>query len=157
MAKPLLSQPNTYLSNMRIALAFILLTTPAAAWEFSALPICTLSDSSDVGEITVTYDAQITEYTITVTIPDGTWPDASTFAMAFAGDRPISIQTDRYALGSDGRSLTVKDRGFGNVLNGLEFNSRAYAVLGETTVGFSLNGIGPAISAFRACPAMNLT
>ena len=157
MAKPLLSQPNTYLSNMRTALAFILLATPAAAWEFSARPICTLSDSSDVGEITVTYDAQITEYTITVTIPDGTWPDASTFAMAFAGDRPISIQTDRYTLGSDGRSLTVKDRGFGNVLNGLEFNSRAYAVLGETTVGFSLNGIGPAISAFRACPAMNLT
>jgi hypothetical protein len=141
---------------MRTALAFILLATPAAAWEFSPRPICTLSDTSDAGEITVTYDAEITEYTITVTLPDGTWPDAPTFAMAFEGERPISIQTDRFTLSNVGRSLTVKDRGFGNVLNGLEFNSRAYAVLGDTTVGFSLDGITPAITAFRACPAANL-
>ena len=78
---------------MRTALAFLLLASPAAAWEFAATPICTLTDTSDAGEITVTYDASITEYTITVTLPDGTWPTAQTFAMAFAGGRPISIPT----------------------------------------------------------------
>lgn len=141
---------------MRTVLAFLLLASPAAAWEFSASPICTLTDTSEAGEMTVTYDPAITEYTITVTLPDGTWPDAASFGMAFANDRPISIQTDQHIISSDGRSITVKDRGFGNVLNGLEFNTRAYAMLGDTTVGIDLTGIGPAITAFRDCPAANL-
>ncbi len=141
---------------MRSALALILLTSPAAAWEFSASPICTLTDTSDAGDITVTYDPAITEYTVTVTLPDGQWPSDPTFGMAFANDRPISIQTDQHTISPDGRSITVKDRGFGNVLNGLEFNKRAYAMLGDTTVGIDLTGIGPAITAFRACPAANL-
>lgn len=141
---------------MRTTLAFFLLASPAAAWEFSASPICTLTDTSQSGEITVTYDPAITKYTVTVTLPDGTWPDAQTFGMAFANDRPISIQTDRHSVSPDGRSITVKDRGFGNVLNGLEFNKRAYAMLGDTTVGIDLTGIGPAITAFRDCPAANL-
>ncbi len=145
-----------YLNVMRITLAFLILASPAYAWEFSASPICTLTDSSDAGEMTVTYDPAITEYTITVTLPDGTWPDAQTFGMAFANGRPISIQTDLFTRSADGRSLTVKDRGFGNVLNGLEFNSRAYAILGDLTVGFTLDGIDPAISAFRDCPADSL-
>lgn len=155
---PLPSAPDRYFARMRtaLALALILFASPAAAWEFAPRPICTLFDSSEAGEITVTYDAEITEYTITVTLPDGTWPSDPTFAMAFAGERPISIQTNRYTLSNDGRSLTVKDRGFGNVLNGLEFNTHAYAVLGDTMVGFALDGIDPAISAFRACPAVNL-
>ena len=141
---------------MRTALAFLLLASPAAAWEFSAAPICTLSEETDEGAMTVTYDPAITEYSITVTLPDGTWGQDAIFAMAFAGGRDISIQTDRHQISPDGRSLTVTDRGFGNVLNGLEFNTRAYAVLGDTTVGIGLQGIGPAITAFRNCPAANL-
>lgn len=141
---------------MRTVLAFLLLASPAAAWEFSASPICTLTDTSDTGEISVTYDPAITEYTVTVTLSEGRWSNGPTFGMAFANDRPISIQTDRHQLSPDGRSITVKDRGFGNVLNGLEFNTRAYAVLGDTTVGFDLAGIGSAITAFRNCPAENL-
>jgi hypothetical protein len=140
---------------MRTVLA-LLLASSAAAWEFSASPICTLTDTSDAGTMTVTYDPEITEYTITVTLADDKWPAAETFGMAFASDKPINIQTDRYVLSADSRSLTVTDRGFGNVLNGLEFNTRAYAILGDTTVGFSLDGIDPAIQAFRACPADNL-
>jgi len=143
-------------SLMRTALAFLLLASPAAAWEFSVSPICTLTDTSEAGEITVTYDPAITEYTVTVTLPEGQWPSDPTFGMAFANDRPISIQTDQHSISPDGRSITVKDRGFGNVLNGLEFNKRAYAVLGDTTVGIDLTGIGPAITAFRNCPADNL-
>ena len=141
---------------MRTFIALLLLASPAAAWEFSASPICTLTDASDEGDMTVTYDPAITEYTITVTLPDGTWSGDPVFGMAFAGERPISIQTDRFAISDDGRSLTVTDRGFGNVLNGLEFNTRAYAIMGDKTVAFSLDGIDPAISAFRACPAVNL-
>ena len=141
---------------MRTVLAFLLLASPAAAWEFSATPICTLTDTSQAGEITVTYDPAITQYAVTVTLPDGRWADAPTFGMAFANDRPVSIQTDRHTMSADGRSITVTDRGFGNVLDGLEFNTRAYAILGDTTVGFDLDGIGPAITAFRNCPAANL-
>ena len=141
---------------MRTTLAFLLFASPAAAWEFSASPICTLTDTSEAGEITVTYDPAITEYAIIVTLPEGRWINAPTFGMAFANDRPISIQTDQHSISPDGRSITVKDRGFGNVLNGLEFNSRAYAILGDTTVDIDLTGIGPAITAFRDCPAANL-
>jgi hypothetical protein len=141
---------------MRTSLAFLLFASPAAAWEFSASPICTLTDTSEAGEITVTYNPAITEYAVTVTLPEGRWLDAPTFGMAFANDRPISIQTDQHSISPDGRSITVKDRGFGNVLNGLEFNSRAYVILGDTTVGIDLAGIGPAITAFRDCPAANL-
>ena len=158
VASPQACPPQTspYMLDMRTALAFLLLASPAAAWEFSASPICTLTDTSEAGEMTVTYDPSITEYSITVTLPQGTWPDAQTFGMAFANDRPISIQTDRFTRSPDGRSLTVKDRGFGNVLNGLEFNSRAYAILGDLTVGFALDEINPAITAFRDCPEDNL-
>ncbi len=141
---------------MRTVLALLLLASPATAWEFSASPICTLTDTSDEGEMTVTFDPAITEYTVTVTLSDGVWPEDPVFGMAFASDRPISIQTDRHRISPDGRSLSVKDRGFGNVLNGLQFNTRAYAILGDKTVGFALDGIGPAIEAFRDCPAANL-
>lgn len=147
----------SYIFLMRTALALLFLASPAAAWEFRASPICTLTDTSDAGEMTVTYDPAITEYAITVTLPDGIWPNGATFAMAFVGDRPINIQTDRFTRSDDGRSLTVIDRGFGNVLNGLEFNNRAYAIMGETAMGVPLDGIGPAIAAFRDCPAVNLT
>jgi len=142
---------------MRTALAFSLLISPAAAWEFSASPICTLSDSSAAGEIIVTYDPAITEYTITIALPDGIWPDGRIFRMAFVNDRPINIQTDRFTLSPDRRSLSVTDRGFGNVLDGLEFNTRAYANLDDTTVGINLTGIGSAITAFRDCPAAKLS
>lgn len=142
---------------MRTFLALLLIASPSAAWEFSATPICTLSDSSASGDITVTFDSAITEYTITITLPDDTWPDGRTFRMAFVNDRPINIQTDRFTLSPDRRSLTVTDRGFSNVLDGLEFNSRAYAALGGMTVGFALDGIDPAITTFRDCPADNLS
>lgn len=134
----------------------LLLASPAAAWEFAATPICTLSDTSDNAAVTVTYDPAITEYAITVSLADGMWPDAPVFGMAFGGERPINIQTDRFAISDDGRSLTVTDRGFGNVLNGLEFNTRAYAVLGDLTVPIPTAGIDPAMAAFRNCPAANL-
>ncbi len=141
---------------MRTYLTLLLLASPAAAWEFSPAPICTLTATADTGDVILTYDPAITEYTITLTLPQGAWPDAPTFGMAFVSERPINIQTDLFTISDDRRSLTVVDRGFGNVLNGLEFNTRAYAVLGDLTVPIPLAGIAPAIADFRNCPAANL-
>ena len=142
---------------MRTLFALLLLTTPAHAWEFSASPICTLTDTQEAGTLTVTYDASLPEYAIEITRAEGTWPQFPTFGMAFAGGDALSIGTYRHTLSNDGRSLTVRDRGFGNVLDGLEFNTRAYATTGDITLGFDLEGIKEAISAFRDCPAVNMT
>lgn len=142
---------------MRLAIALSLLTSPALAWEFSASPICTLTQVTDDGTLTVTYDASLPEYAISITLTDDSWPATLDFAMAFAGGSALSIGTNRHIISDDDRTLTVKDRGFGNVLDGLEFNTRAYAIAGDFTVGFDLDGIGPAITAFRDCPAVNMT
>ncbi|SFS01489.1 excinuclease ABC subunit B [Yoonia litorea] len=142
---------------MRTLIALLLLTTPAYAWEFTPLPVCTLTETTDEGTMTVTYDASLPEYAITITLADTTWPDALTFGMAFAGGDALSIGTNRHIISGDGRTLTVRDRGFGNVLNGLEFNTRAYAIADDVTVGFDLEGIAPAMAAFRDCPAVNMT
>ena len=73
--------------------------------------------------------------------------------MAFANDRPISIQTDRHIISPDGRSISVKDRGFGNVLNGIEFSDTATAILGGTQIAIPLAGADAPMQAFRACIA----
>jgi hypothetical protein len=146
-----------YVQIMRLTIALLFFASPAAAWEFSAAPICTLTQTSDTAQITVTYDAVLPEYQITITLTDGVWPDNPAFGMAFAGDLPINIQTSRHQISPDGRSLTVTDSGFGNVLDGLQYNSRAYAISGDTTVTVPLDGIADAITAFRACPDLALT
>ncbi len=133
---------------MRSVLILALTASSATAWEFSATPICTLSNTN----VTLTYDARVPEYTITVTRPDGGWDDAAMFGMTFDGVQPINIQTDQHQRSTDGRSITVADAGFGNVLNGLEFGSTASAYSGTTVTNIPLAGIGPAIRAFRACP-----
>jgi hypothetical protein len=137
---------------MRFALALsVLLAGPAAAWEFSPAPVCTLSHESPEGAVTVTWDPGRAEaYAITVT-RTGAWPDGPVFAIRFDGPRAIAIQTDRHAISEDGSALTVTDRGFGNVLDGLEFNGRATAILGGAEVGFSLEGAAAPVRAFRAC------
>jgi hypothetical protein len=146
-----------YIPLMRTLFALLLLTTPAHAWEFTPSPVCTLTDTQDTGTLTVTYDASLPEYAIEITLENGTWPEAPAFGLAFAGGDALSIGTNRPMISGDGRTLTVKDRGFGNVLNGLEFNTRAYAMADDFTVGFDLTGIKEAITAFRDCPAINMT
>ena len=142
---------------MRTLISLALLTTPAHAWEFNPSPICTLTDTQEAGTLTVTYDPSLPEYAIAITLADGVWPVTLDFNMAFAGGNGLSIGTNRHIISGDGRTLTVTDRGFGNVLDGLEFNTRAYAVTGDFTAGFDLDGIAPAMAAFRACPAANMT
>lgn len=63
----------------------------------------------------------------------------------------MTIGTDRHVLSPDGRSLTVTDTGFGNVLDGLAFNTTATALSGAEALPFDLAGAGPAVEAFRSC------
>ena len=65
----------------------------------------------------------------------------------------MAISTDRHVLSDDGRTVTVRDTGFGNVLNGLEFNGAATAILADAAVTFPLDGIAEPMAAFRACLA----
>lgn len=144
---------------MRIAvalapfLATLLAAVPASAWEFSAVPVCTLSHETPDARVAVTYDpAQPQPYAIAITL-DRPWPGAPGFGIRYDGARALSITTNRHVLSADGRTLTVTDHGFGNVLDGLEFNSTATAISGDRAVALPLDGAAPEVRAFRACAA----
>ena len=131
---------------MRLTLALLVCAFPAAGWEFSSTPICTLTGP----QTTVTYDASGPLYTITVTNPDG-WPASPTFGISFLGASPLSIGTDRHVI--DGPDLSVSDTGFGNVIVGLARNDTALAQAGDTAVTIPLAGIAEPLAAFLNCPA----
>ena len=128
---------------MRFAVILALAPVPALAWEFSPDPICTLAHETDTAEIVITYDVNLPEYALSITLKNGTWADAPVFGMEFIGPRPLAI----------GATLTVRDSGFGNVLDGLEYNAGAVAVSGATTIPMLLTDAAPAVRAFRACPS----
>lgn len=132
---------------MRV-LALLLLAAPAHAWEFSPTPICTLTHAEGPAEITLTYDHGSQLYAVAVTSPDG-WPDAPAFSMRFDGARPNTIATARH--GVQGNTLSVTDTGFGNVLDGLEFNRSATAFTQTAAVTFSLDGAAEPVRRFRDC------
>ena len=130
----------------------ICLPAIAPAWEFTPVPICTLSHVAREVETVVTYDPAIGEYAIALTLSSGRWPPATVFGIRFEGSAPNLIVTDNHEIAeADGATLTVRDSGFGNVLNGLEFNTTALAMIGSTTVAIPLEGAAPAVSEFRAC------
>lgn len=136
---------------MRYLIALLVLTTPAFAWEFSPVPVCTVSTETPQGAIELTYDpANAEPYAIAITRSDG-WNETRIFGLRFDGANGLTITTDRQRI--DGSTLTVRDKGFGNVLNGLEFNTSVTAFLGEATIAFSLDGAAPEIARFRDCLA----
>ena len=140
-----------YTFPMLRALAVLLLTaTPALAWEARSGHVCELTHEGDAARVRVTYDPAIPEYAIAIT-PDRPWSPGPTFAIRFDGPRGMTISTDRHVIFDGGATLTVTDRGFGNVLNGLEFNYTATALLGDRAIAFALDDAGPAVRAFRAC------
>jgi len=130
------------------AVALVLLTAPAHAWEFSPTPICTISHSEAAADVTLTYDHATGLYAIEVTAPAG-WPQAPSFSMRFDGPRSNIISTTRY--GVSGNTLSVTDTGFGNVLDGLEFNETATAFTATSAVTVSLEGAAAPVQDFRAC------
>lgn len=134
---------------MRLALALLLLATPAAAWDFTPVPVCTLSHATQEVAVTVTFDPrQPQAYSLTATAD---WPDAPVFAIRFDGPRGLTISTGRHVLSDGGRRLTVTDTGFTNVLDGLEFNTTATLLAGDRVLAFSLDGAGPEVRRFRDC------
>ncbi|MEO0752598.1 MAG: hypothetical protein AAFY25_12435 [Pseudomonadota bacterium] len=134
----------------------LILTTSAHAWDFTPSTPCILSHDTPQGQIELTYDPTGPLYTITITRPEP-WPDAPSFAMRFDGPQGRTIGTDRHQLSNGGRSLTVMDRGFGNVLDGLQFNQTATAASGDAEVTFPLDGAADPVAAFRACEGTDLT
>lgn len=143
---------------MRYALILALMPLPAAAWDFRADPVCTLRHAEAGGEVIVTHDPSAAmPYAIEIRLAGGRWPDAPTFGLSYEGSAPLAIGTHLHVLSGDGSTLRVEDRGFGNVLDGLEFNDTVTAVSGDMTLSLSLEEAAPAVRAFRACPAAALS
>lgn len=137
-----------YHPNMRILTLFAIAATPVHAWEFTPTPICTLSHVEAAAQVEVTYDHTTRLYAIAVTSAGG-WPSAPAFSIRFDGEQPGTISTTRHQTNQD--TLTVSDVGFGNVLDGLEFNSTATAFTQTAAVTVSLTGAAPEVQKFRAC------
>lgn len=132
----------------------LLIAGPAQAWQAGLEDgLCTLDHSGEVAEVRLTYDPSLPEYTIAIRLAEP-WPEAGVFAMRFDGPRANTISTTRHVLSGDGRTVSVSDRGFGNVLDGLEFNALALAATGERAVPIDLEGAAPEVAAFRACITM---
>lgn len=112
--------------------------------------LCTLRHSQAEGAVLLTFDPSVPLYTISVT---GTtpWEVAPTFGIRFEGVQPNIITTDRHVLTPDLGTLSVSDRGFGNVLDGLQFNAAMTARSGASEATFNLEGAAPEVDAFRAC------
>ena len=80
----------------------------------------------------MTYDpSQPEPYAISLTRPDDPWPATDSFGLRFDGPAALTIGTSRHQLSADGRTLTVSDTGFGNVLDGLALNGTATALAGR--------------------------
>ncbi len=117
------------------------------------MEICVLRHEADAVDVVVTYDPRIPEYAIELTLTDGVWPAAPVFAIVFEGGWPITIQTDRHVVDDGGRRLTVRDSGFGNVLDGIGQNSVATAMVPGLAVAVPLDGAAGPLAAFRQCPS----
>ena len=137
---------------MHMLLALILLAAPAQAWEFTPGLPCLLTHETEEARIELTYDPTRPLYTITLTRAEP-WTEAPAFQMRFDGPQPRIIGTDRHRLSNGNRSLTVTDRGFGNVLDGLQFNRSATALTGDVALDIPLAGAAGPVAAFRACDA----
>ena len=146
--------PRVHMKHFSRALfVFFAAVTSAQAWTFTPFPVGTLTHTTDTATLTITYDESINiPYALRIT-RSTPWTDAPDFSMSFSGPNGFTISTNRHTLSNDKGTLHVEDTGFGNVLNGLEFNVTARAVLGDVTSAFPLNTIGPAMQAFRTCPS----
>lgn len=134
-----------------LLLLFLAVPAPLWAWDFTAIPVCTIAEDTPDLSVRVTYDPSLAEpYAITITRPTP-WPVTDTFGLRFDGPAGMTIGTSRHELSPDQRSLTVTDTGFGNVLDGLALNQMATALAGETAVPLDLSGAAPAVEAFRTC------
>lgn len=133
-----------------LTLLLILLSTPAISWEFTPGLPCRLTHQTAQIDVALTYDPTQPLYTITLR-QTARWPEAAVFSLTFSGPAGLSISTDRHQLSPDRTALTVTDRGFGNLLNGLQFNDLATARLGDQSVAIPLTGAEGPVDLFRRC------
>ncbi len=135
---------------MRYVFLFALLPLQAHAWTFTPGAICQLSHETAEARIALTYDPAKPLYSVTVSRADPL-PEVEPFVMRFIGPAGRVISTDRHSFSADGTSVTAQDSGFGNVLDGLQFNTVAEAILGDTTIAFPLEGAAEPVAKFREC------
>lgn len=129
---------------------------PALAWDFTPRPICTVTHETDSVAVRITFDSRTGLYAMDLTRSDA-WQPAPSFAIRFDGPMPRTIVTDRQTYSEDGRTLTVTDTGFGNVLSGIEFSQMAVVMLGPFLDTLPTIGAAPSIQKFRACEASILS
>ncbi|MFK7838230.1 MAG: hypothetical protein AB8B60_18630 [Sulfitobacter sp.] len=142
--------------SLAFLLALIAFANTAAAWEFTPGTPCLLThEASDVA-IELTYDPTGPLYSISLTQATAFVP-APVFSMTFGGTTPLTISTGTHRLNDANRTLTVTDRGFGNVLNGLQFGTEVRATLGDQVIMFPLINASEAVAAFRACDVLPST
>lgn len=143
-------------AKMRWVLAsgLAVLASPALAWEFTETSVCTVSHSDPQAEVVLTFDPATGVYDIAMTLEDDTWPEGSQFRILFEGPNTLAIGTDQQVISDDGRRLNVSDSGFGNVLDGVQFNDQMTAALGALSVVISLDGAAEPLAAFRLCPSI---
>ncbi|WP_299829089.1 hypothetical protein [uncultured Roseobacter sp.] len=130
--------------------ALICAATAAPAWEFTPGLPCRLTHETAEVQVELTHDPTQPLYTITLR-QAAPWPGGAIFSLQFTGSAPLTISTDRHQISPDGTALTVTDRGFGNVLNGLQFNSVATGRLGDKAVSIPLAGAAEPVERFRRC------
>jgi len=135
----------------RLAALLACLASPAPAWEFQSTPFCALKHETEKGLIVLVYDHTTDAYAIALTLNEGRWDAAEEFNMVFLGKTPLTIGTDRHQITHEGRSLQVSDKGFGNVLDGLEFNGFGFGKSGNTVLEFGLKDAAPVVRQFRNC------
>ena len=139
---------------MRLILLLALLpichTGQANAWTFTPGLICRLTHETQTATIELTYDPSGPLYSLTVSRTDPL-PNVEPFIMRFNGPAGRVISTNNHSFNADQTAVTAQDKGFGNVLDGLQFNDTAEAILGTTTLTFPLQGAAEPVAAFRAC------
>ncbi len=135
----------------------LLLASPATAWETTTTPICTLTHETTETHIHLTYDPSKPLYTLAITLKSATWQPTPWFAMRFIGPNEIMISTPQHALSGNNQTLNVADSGFGNVLDGLQFNTTALAFTEAQSVTIPLDVAAPEVQKFRDCTAAQLS
>ena len=136
-----------------ICLLALLATSAAADWQFEETTVCVLTGEATNSVVIVTHDYAEGRYTIAMQQPGETWQPGPTLSIAFEGQRPLTIGTDQHVLSEAGDVLSVSDRGFGNVLDGMQFNEQMTILTGDHSVVVSLDQAAPAVQQFRDCPS----
>ena len=138
---------------MRLLIALLLLPVPAQAWEaITDGPICILRHETDAHSTQVTHDPRrALPYEIDIKLNQAEWNPADIFAIRFEGAGRLTISTDQHSYSDDQTTITAANTGFGNVLDGLEFNHTAVALLGGQALLINLTGAAPEVRRFRDC------